>query len=258
MNGNSPGGSSSCRDVVSHVDGLDLDPGVGLAPIAARRHRWIVRIPWRNARRRPALRRASRARRNGVPRGGSRRRLDGGRRLAGARARRRAGRGSVRRRTRGTRSAPRRSPTATRSRSSRPCPAARSSSPRSRSRSTMRCARSPRRRRRDRDVHRHHARRRSRGRDVVRLEYEAYEGMAGVMEDIAAELVAPPRPHGDRHPPPCRRRRDRRTVGRDRRLGTAPGSRAGGVPRGDRHAEGCPAVEEGGLRGRRGVDRTGG
>ena len=47
-------------------------------------------------------------------------------------------------------------------------------------------------------------------------------------------------------------------VGRDRGLGAAPRRRAGRVPGRDRRAQGArAALEEGGLRGRRGVDRAG-
>ena len=38
VNGNSPGSSSSGRDVLGGVDRLDLDPGVGLAAILGGRH----------------------------------------------------------------------------------------------------------------------------------------------------------------------------------------------------------------------------
>src|SRR6185503_19114465 len=59
-----------------------------------------------------------------------------------------------------------------------------------------------------------------------------------------------------RDPPPGRTRRDRRAERRDRRLGRASSRSPRGVPRGDRHAEGDDsALEERGLRGRRGMDR---
>ena len=92
----------------------------------------------------------------------------------------------------------------------------------------------------------------SRGRDVIHLEYEAYEGMAEqVMADLAAQLV-------ERHEL-CKvaihhrigRVDDRRDERRHRRLGTAPRCRAGRLQRGDRRAEGVrAALEEGDVRGR--------
>ena len=102
-------------------------------------------------------------------------------------------------------------------------------------------------------------RRHSRGREVVRLEYEAFEGMAEAeMERIAAAL---------------RERHEILAVAIHHRVGVvgigeasvviavsaaAPRGRARGLPRGDRHAQGDgAALEEGGLRGRRGVDREG-
>ena len=112
--------------------------------------------------------------------------------------------------------------------------------------------------RRDRHVHRHDARRTRAAGRCTHLDYEAYEGMAeSVMEEIAEELrgavradcaiaihhrigrvaigetsvvIAVSAPH--------RAGRARRVQGRDRR---AQGARA--------------ALEEGGLRGRRGMDR---
>ena len=98
---------------------------------------------------------------------------------------------------------------------------------------------------------------RSRGREVVRLEYEAYEGMAEAeMERIAADLKA-------RHSlievaihhrvGIVGNRRDER---RHRRVVGASGRRARRLRRGDRHAQGLgAAVEEGDLRRRRGMDR---
>jgi molybdopterin converting factor small subunit len=91
----------------------------------------------------------------------------------------------------------------------------------------------------------------SRGRTVQHLDYEAYEGMA---ENVMAAV----RRLRDRDPPSHRPRRDRRGVGRHRRLRAPPPGRARGVQRRDRHAEGTgAALEEGGLRGRRGMDRKG-
>ena len=100
---------------------------------------------------------------------------------------------------------------------------------------------------------------RSRDRDVLHLEYEAYEGMA---EEVMADLAhaAPRAPRPDRHldPPPRRPRRDRRGERRHRDLRPAPRRGARRVQGGDRRAQDLgPAVEEGGLRGRRGVDRPG-
>ena len=64
---------------------------------------------------------------------------------------------------------------------------------------------------------------RSRGRDVVRLEYEAYEGMAEAeMERIANELRERHDADRDRDPPSRRRRRDRRDERRDRGIGATP------------------------------------
>ena len=99
----------------------------------------------------------------------------------------------------------------------------------------------------------------SRGRDVVQLEYEAYEGMAEAeMERIAADLV-------ERH--------DLIAVAIHHRVGVVgiggtsvviavsvgpPRERSRRVRRGDRHAQGDgAAVEEGDLRRRRGMDRAG-
>ena len=100
---------------------------------------------------------------------------------------------------------------------------------------------------------------RSRGRDVVRLEYEAYEGMAEAeMERIATEL---------------RERHDVVDVAIHHRVGPVeigetsvviavsarpPRRGARGVPRGDRHAQADrAALEEGAVRRRRGMDRPG-
>ena len=99
----------------------------------------------------------------------------------------------------------------------------------------------------------------SRGREVVQLEYEAYEGMAEAeMERIAAELV-------ERH--------ELIAVAIHHRVGVVGiggtsvviavssahrGERARRLRRGDRHAQGNgAAVEEGDLRRRRGMDRAG-
>ncbi len=98
----------------------------------------------------------------------------------------------------------------------------------------------------------------SRGRTVLHLDYEAYEGMAEqVMEELAADLEADVRALCGRDRAPRRPCRDRRAFRRDRRLGPAPRRRARCLqglhrpPQGDR-----AAVEEGVLRGRRGMDRT--
>ncbi len=97
----------------------------------------------------------------------------------------------------------------------------------------------------------------SRGRTVLYLEYEAYEGMAEqVMEQIADELRAALRPLRDRHPPPHRPRRHRRGERCDRRVCAPSPRRPRRLQGRDRHAQGTrAALEEGGLRGRRGVDR---
>ena len=98
----------------------------------------------------------------------------------------------------------------------------------------------------------------SRGRTVLHLDYEAYEGMAeSVMAEIGEELrrrydLCAVAIHHRTGP-----RRDRRDVGGDRRVGAAPRRRAGRVPGRHRRPQGArPALEEGVLRGRRGVDRT--
>ena len=100
-------------------------------------------------------------------------------------------------------------------------------------------------------------RRQSRGREVTRLEYEAYAEMA---EDVMAQLAARPagalRALRGRDPPPRRHARDRRGERRDRRVGPAPAGRARGLQGRNRHAQrDGAALEERGLRGRRGVDR---
>ena len=91
----------------------------------------------------------------------------------------------------------------------------------------------------------------SRGRDVLHLEYEAYEGMAEqVMATLAEELEGAPRALEGRDPPSDRAGRHRRDERRHRRLGPAPPSSARGLRRGDRRAEGHrPALEEGDVRG---------
>ena len=62
-------------------------------------------------------------------------------------------------------------------------------------------------------------RNRSRDRDVLYLEYEAYEGMAEeTMAELARELSERHDLYRGRHPPPRRPRRDRRAERRDRRL----------------------------------------
>ena len=148
--------------------------------------------------------------------------------------------------------------TATRSRSSRRSAAARSASSKARSTSPRCCARSriPR-----------PARSRASSapcaaapasRDVLHLDYEAYE-------EMAEPMLAQPRRRADRapralrgrRPPPARPRRDRRGERRHRRLRPASLGRARRLPRGDRDAEDVdPALEERGVRGRRGMDRA--
>ena len=102
-------------------------------------------------------------------------------------------------------------------------------------------------------------RNRSRDRDVLYLEYEAYEGMAEeTMAELARELT-------ERHEllaVAIHHRVGRVEIGEpsvvDRRLLAAPRRRARRLPGGDRHAQGNrAALEERGLRGRRGVDRPG-
>ena len=102
-------------------------------------------------------------------------------------------------------------------------------------------------------------RNRSRDRKVLYLEYEAYEGMAEeTMAELARELTRAPRAARGRDPPPRRPGRDRRAQRRDRRVVPPPRRGARRVQGGDRHPQGNgAAVEERGLRGRRGMDRTG-
>ena len=92
----------------------------------------------------------------------------------------------------------------------------------------------------------------SRGREVLHLEYEAYEGMAEqVMEELASRLSDRHELTQGRDPPSRRPRRHRRDERRHRRVGAAPGGRARRLPRGDRRIEGLrPALEEGDVRGR--------
>ncbi len=102
-------------------------------------------------------------------------------------------------------------------------------------------------------------RRRSRDRDVVRLEYEAYEGMAEAeMARIAEELRAT----HDLHQVAIHHRVGVVAIGETSVViaisAAHRGRGARGLPRGDRHAQADgAALEEGGLRGRRGVDREG-
>src|SRR3954454_23151574 len=114
-----------------------------------------------------------------------------------------------------------------------------------------------RRRRRDRDLHRHDAHPVARpDRHAPRLRGVRRHGRAGDGGDrrVAPEEV---RPDGRRSPPPCRARRDRRHLRRDRRLRAAPPGRARRVQGRDRRAQGAgAALEERGLRRRRGMDRT--
>ncbi len=92
----------------------------------------------------------------------------------------------------------------------------------------------------------------SRGRDVLHLDYEAYEGMAErVMADLAQELTRRHELVARRDPPSCRTRRHRRHERRHRRVRAAPRRRSRGLQGRDRRAEGLgPALEEGDLRGR--------
>ena len=98
----------------------------------------------------------------------------------------------------------------------------------------------------------------SRGRTVHYLDYEAYGGMA---EQMMAELADQLRRKHDlcelAIAPPDRTRGHRRDIGGDRGLRPAPRGGARRLPGGNRHAQGDrAALEEGGLRGRRGVDRA--
>ena len=108
----------------------------------------------------------------------------------------------------------------------------------------------------DRDLRRHDARAVARPRGV-RLEYEAYEGMAEAeMERIADELRDATRRDRRRDPPSRRPGRDRRDERRDRRLRRAPRGGVRRLPRRDRHPQADrAALEEGAVRRRRGVDR---
>ena len=67
-------------------------------------------------------------------------------------------------------------------------------------------------------------RNRSRDRDVLYLEYEAYEGMAEDDGRAGARAHGAPRAARGRDPPPARPRRDRRAERRDRGLLGAPGA----------------------------------
>ena len=102
-------------------------------------------------------------------------------------------------------------------------------------------------------------RERSRGRDVLYLEYEAYPGMAEkTMAELADELKA----RYDILDVAIHHRVGRVGIGRalrrHRRLRRPPRRHPRRVPRRDRRPQGLrAALEEGGLRGRRGVDRPG-
>ena len=97
----------------------------------------------------------------------------------------------------------------------------------------------------------------SRGRTVLYLEYEAYEGMAEqVMEEIADEL----RLRYDLCAIAIHHRTGRVGIGEVERGDRGLGAPSPGCPHRvqgrDRHAQAAgAALEEGGLRGRRGVDR---
>src|SRR3954452_13261829 len=111
-------------------------------------------------------------------------------------------------------------------------------------------------RRRGRDVHRHGAPPVTRPRgDAARVRGVRGDGRG---RDGAARPRARAALRALRgcDPPPRRHARDRRGQRRGGRLGPAPAGRARRLQGGDRHAQGNrAAVEEGGLRGRRGVDR---
>ena len=100
-------------------------------------------------------------------------------------------------------------------------------------------------------------RRQSRGREVTRLEYEAYAEMA---EDVMAQLARDLQQRYELCAVAIHHRVGTLGIGEasvvDRRLGPAPPGRARRLQGRDRHAQGDgAALEEGGLRGRRGVDR---
>jgi len=102
-------------------------------------------------------------------------------------------------------------------------------------------------------------RRESRGRGVIRLEYEAYEGMA---EEVMAEIAAQLAQKYDLCSVAIMRRVGVCEVGRrqcrGRSLGSPSPGRARSLPGGDRYSqERRAALEEGVRRGRRGVDREG-
>ncbi len=99
----------------------------------------------------------------------------------------------------------------------------------------------------------------SRGRTVVHLEYEAYEGMAEkVMAEIADALAARYELCKVAMAHRIGRVGHRRDERRHRRLRSPPRARPRSLQGGDRHAQGGrAALEEGDLRGRRGVDRAG-
>ena len=91
----------------------------------------------------------------------------------------------------------------------------------------------------------------SHGRDVLHLDYEAYEGMAEqVMADLGRRALAPARPVQGGHSSPRRARRYRRDERRDRRFRSSSRRRPRRLQGGDRRVEGVrPAVEERDLRG---------
>ena len=99
----------------------------------------------------------------------------------------------------------------------------------------------------------------SRGRTVRHLDYEAYGGMAEkVMAEIAERAEAAARALRRRDPPPRRPRRDRRA---EVVIAVSAAHRAAALAACkeaiDTLKETRAALEEGGLRGRRGVDRKG-
>ena len=102
-------------------------------------------------------------------------------------------------------------------------------------------------------------RNRSRDRDVLYLEYEAYEGMA---EETMAALADELRGRYDIAEIAIHHRVGRVEIGEPSVVIAVSAAHRGARPRrlqgGDRHAQADrAALEEGGLRGRRGVDRAG-
>ena len=103
-------------------------------------------------------------------------------------------------------------------------------------------------------------RNRSRGRDVQYLDYEAYEGMAEAADDRDRRPSSPSSTSSAAIA--IHHRTGRVQIGETSVViavsAAAPRGRARGLQGRDRRAQGArAALEEGGLRGRRGMDRTG-